>query len=460
MTPPAAPPSHDVFVSYRWVSPEQEWVRDALAPALRAAGLKPIVDVEDFVPGRDLTLEMQRAVQTSRHTLCVVTPAFCDGERKSHLETLLTRDRDPTGAASALVPLLLKTAELPLWMRTLVPVDWREPAARVREWGKLLDLLGAPRRDVPPPGSPFDEPAAPPAARAPAPAAVPGTGITDGVVRIALGDAGEVIGGTGALRRVVAELLLGHWAGRVEVRDARMDAMQQELTSLRALEDFDAEQGGRLARLSQDVRTVAAWHGTLCAAWRLSFTPNPDRELTWGVPMDTEAALAFVQGLLAALHLGAPTLPRQVPCQLFLPRSIDDPLAVDLALPEAEVRAMRESWTAELGPYDPNQWRSWHWPDLVPLWHLSNRQIATLCLPALAARLAGRVNHLNAGDAAAQWQALRESLAAAERDDPLTPFGWCLALDSRQRSSKDLAWQVAPPRARYLLPEVLARRRR
>lgn len=32
--------SHDVFISYRWISPDQEWVLEQLAPALKRAGLQ------------------------------------------------------------------------------------------------------------------------------------------------------------------------------------------------------------------------------------------------------------------------------------------------------------------------------------------------------------------------------------------------------------------------------------
>ena len=52
---------HDVFVSYRWVEPDQTWVRTELVPVLQAAGVRVLVDVVDFVPGRNLILEMTRA---------------------------------------------------------------------------------------------------------------------------------------------------------------------------------------------------------------------------------------------------------------------------------------------------------------------------------------------------------------------------------------------------------------
>ena len=62
---------YDVFVSYRWVSPDREWVRDQLEPALTKSGLRVCLDVNDFVPGRDVMLEMTRAVPKVRgHCAC------------------------------------------------------------------------------------------------------------------------------------------------------------------------------------------------------------------------------------------------------------------------------------------------------------------------------------------------------------------------------------------------------
>ena len=72
---------HDVFISYRWVDPDQRWVREQLAPALRNAGLAVLLDVDDFVPGRDLILEMTRAGHESRRVLCVLSPDYFDGNR-------------------------------------------------------------------------------------------------------------------------------------------------------------------------------------------------------------------------------------------------------------------------------------------------------------------------------------------------------------------------------------------
>lgn len=141
---------YDVFVSYRWAEPDRSWVRDQLVPALQRAGLRVCLDVNDFIPGRDLILEMTRAGQASRCALCVVSANYFAGNRMVHFESLVARRRDPGGLDSRLVPLLLQPTDLPDWIRGLIPVDWTDETGRDREWRKLLDVLDAPQRSAPP----------------------------------------------------------------------------------------------------------------------------------------------------------------------------------------------------------------------------------------------------------------------------------------------------------------------
>src|ERR1035441_3007387 len=154
----------DVFVSYRWVEPDQGWVRDSLVPALKSAGLKVCLDVEDFVPGRDLILEMSRAGIESRHVLCILSPDYFSGNRMVGFESLMAREGDPSGQESKLIPFIYRHVEVPAWLRGLIPVDWTDPKHRSREWRKLLKVLAAPTPDAPEPGSPsgFEGPAAGP----------------------------------------------------------------------------------------------------------------------------------------------------------------------------------------------------------------------------------------------------------------------------------------------------------
>jgi len=127
------------------------WVRTGLVPALKNAGLRVILDVDDFVPGRDLMLEMSRAGQTSRRAICVLSPAYFDGERMVHFESLNARRSDPAGTQSRLIPLILRQTALPDWLAGLIPIDWTGQQDHLREWRKLLSALEARRDSAPPP---------------------------------------------------------------------------------------------------------------------------------------------------------------------------------------------------------------------------------------------------------------------------------------------------------------------
>ena len=143
---------YDVFISYRWVEPDKSWVRNQLKPALEMAGLEVFLDVEDFVPGRDLVREMTRASTESRRGLCILSPDyFKDAGRPVNFESLMLRSLDFSGDSSRLIPFILRESELPLYIKNLIPIDWTDAAYHQREWTKLLNLLEAKNREVPPP---------------------------------------------------------------------------------------------------------------------------------------------------------------------------------------------------------------------------------------------------------------------------------------------------------------------
>lgn len=144
---------YDVFISYRWVSPDQEWVREQLYPALENAGLKVCVDVEDFVLGRDLILEMERAGHESRHVLCVLSPEYFEEGRIAEFENLSAQRRDLAGRDSFLIPFILRETDVPDRIRGLIPADWTKADYHEREWKKLLRVLGARNLNAPPPSA-------------------------------------------------------------------------------------------------------------------------------------------------------------------------------------------------------------------------------------------------------------------------------------------------------------------
>jgi hypothetical protein len=67
--------ANDVFVSYRRQDPDKTWARKTLIPRLKAEGLK-VIDDRDFALGLPEIENMQRAVEQSRYTLSILTPAY------------------------------------------------------------------------------------------------------------------------------------------------------------------------------------------------------------------------------------------------------------------------------------------------------------------------------------------------------------------------------------------------
>jgi TIR domain len=143
---------YDVFISYRWVSPDQEWVRGQLYPALLKAGLKVFLDNEDFIPGHSVISEMERAGLESRHVLCVISPEYFEEGRMVEFESLFAQNADPGGRRSFLIPLILREATMPPRIKGLIPVSWINPQDHRREWKRLLRTLGAEDIEAAPPG--------------------------------------------------------------------------------------------------------------------------------------------------------------------------------------------------------------------------------------------------------------------------------------------------------------------
>src|SRR5436305_443372 len=62
----------DVYISYNGA--DESWVSETLLPQLEAAGLGVIIDYRDFEIGLPRLVNIERAVERSRHTLIVMTP--------------------------------------------------------------------------------------------------------------------------------------------------------------------------------------------------------------------------------------------------------------------------------------------------------------------------------------------------------------------------------------------------
>ncbi len=138
--PPKEPPpfTFDVFVSY---SPaDREWVWQTLLPRLEEAGLRVCLDERDFEIGIPRLVNIERAVDNSRYTLIVMTPAWVN-DQWNDLESLLVGTADPAGRKGRLKPCMLKPCEPPRRIAMLDYADLTRPENREMQLKRLITSL-------------------------------------------------------------------------------------------------------------------------------------------------------------------------------------------------------------------------------------------------------------------------------------------------------------------------------
>lgn len=123
----ASRPRYDFFVSYRRSEPDWSWVRSRLVPALTARGHSVCVDDLTFALGAPLVLEMGRAVESSRFTLAVLTPAYLDGNF-AQLEAVLAEHLGLEEGATRLIVIMREPATPWLSMRARLWLDLTDDA--------------------------------------------------------------------------------------------------------------------------------------------------------------------------------------------------------------------------------------------------------------------------------------------------------------------------------------------
>lgn len=127
---------YDVFISYSHT--DKEWVHGWLLPRLEAAGLRVCIDFRDFDVGVPSLVNMERAVDSSRRTLLVLTPAWVNSEW-TEFEALLTQTTDPAGRRRCLLPLLLQSCQPPSRIAMLTYADFTQDG----EWETQLQRVVA-----------------------------------------------------------------------------------------------------------------------------------------------------------------------------------------------------------------------------------------------------------------------------------------------------------------------------
>lgn len=107
---------YDVFISYSHREPDKTWVRKRFFPALKREGLRVCLDVLNFQIGSPLVTEMERAVEQSRYTLAILSPAYLAGNF-TEFENVLSQHMGLEKAQHRLLLLLREPCEPSLRLR-------------------------------------------------------------------------------------------------------------------------------------------------------------------------------------------------------------------------------------------------------------------------------------------------------------------------------------------------------
>ena len=143
---------YDAFISYS--SQDGDWVRQTLLPRLERAGLRICIDFRDFDIGAPSLVNMENAVERSRKTLLVLTPAWLASEWTA-FEALLIQTKDPAGQRQRILPLLVERCELPGRLGIFTYLNMTVPAELDAQMERLVAAIGpSPAPAQPAPGSP------------------------------------------------------------------------------------------------------------------------------------------------------------------------------------------------------------------------------------------------------------------------------------------------------------------
>jgi hypothetical protein len=119
-------------------------VRGTLVPALDAAGLRVCVDHRDFRLGYPIVTEMARAVEQSRCTVPVLTPAYLAG-RFGVLESVLAEHLGQELGERRLIYLMREPCAPPLLMRYRLWLEATDDAQVPAAIERLVTELRAPQ---------------------------------------------------------------------------------------------------------------------------------------------------------------------------------------------------------------------------------------------------------------------------------------------------------------------------
>jgi hypothetical protein len=109
----------DFFVSYNRA--DREWA-EWIAWTLESEEYTTVIQAWDFRPGQNFVLEMQRAAADCKRTLMVISPDYL-ASVFTQPEWAAAFAQDPTGEKRILIPLRVRSCELPGLLRTIIYCD-------------------------------------------------------------------------------------------------------------------------------------------------------------------------------------------------------------------------------------------------------------------------------------------------------------------------------------------------
>jgi hypothetical protein len=118
---------HDVFISYRDEEPDRSWARKVLLPRLEAEGVRACIDFRDFRLGRPRLKATEEAVESSRYTLSVLTPAYL-ASQLAELGSILARHLGAEGNQTRWLGVFRQPCRPGLDMRSRMLLDMTDDA--------------------------------------------------------------------------------------------------------------------------------------------------------------------------------------------------------------------------------------------------------------------------------------------------------------------------------------------
>ena len=140
---PAGDFTYDLFISYRHQEPDKSWVRKVLLPALEAEGLRACIDYRDFRLGAPLVVEMARAVEQSRYTLAVLSPAYLTSSF-AELENVLAEHLGLEQGQRRLLAVMRQECQPRLGLRARLWLDMTDDAEFQTDVARLVYELRQP----------------------------------------------------------------------------------------------------------------------------------------------------------------------------------------------------------------------------------------------------------------------------------------------------------------------------